>query len=725
MSYKYADLYLKNSVDKQLKIVSDSGITIDNTMLHSENFILEESLCSEDSLVFGTCEASTLKFRVSNVISSLKGKWLTVSETLNGNTDVLFQFGKYKVYSDKPTADRSWRDVEAYDAMYDILNTNVYSWYATLTFPMTLKAFRDSFFTYFGISQESISLINDSMTVEKTIIAEDYKDDSSSVISETLSGKEVINAICEINGCFGHINRSGNFEYIYLKEIIEGLYPSNQLYPSNDIFPRETNTTRLTGTYISCTYEDFITQKITQLQIHQEENDIGVIVGKVGNSYIITGNFLVYGKGTSELTQIANRVLNKISVVRYRPFECSAKGNPCIGLGETVRIQTKRETVYSYVLKRTLTGIQSLKDNYVSSGTEYFDADINSSHFSIVQLKGKANILKRTIEETLSKIVNVEDGLMSQISQTAEKIRTEVQNIKGGLESSITQTADSIRTDVSNTYETKKNADDTKVEIQSSITQTANSIKQEVSENYTTKSDTDSKVSVLSSSITQNAKQIASMVTKDGVVSSINQSAEKVKIKASKLELDGDTQITGGTIHIETTESVDNIIQLQRNGTLVKMGNDGMLATDKTRTAIFQYSQIGIAKNSGSGEIIARLTDNGKGISSYGWDSYSDKRLKHDIELLDIDKSAKFIYSLEPSKFKYNYDPDGHYRHGFIAQKVKASIGADDWAVCGENQFEDGTSYMTVNYLELIADLVATVQSLHKRVCMLEEGDKT
>mgnify|MGYP004539445145 FL=1 len=166
IDYKYASL-LNDGVDKQLRITSeDKRIDITNSELHYEQFELKESLCSQSELKFGTCEASQIKFKVSNVFLPMVGKWLTVSDTLEGHTDASFVFGRYKVVSDVPTDDRRYRNVTAYDAMYDILNKDVAAWYNGLKFPMTLKAFRDSFCSYVGVEQETVTLINDGMTVE-------------------------------------------------------------------------------------------------------------------------------------------------------------------------------------------------------------------------------------------------------------------------------------------------------------------------------------------------------------------------------------------------------------------------------------------------------------------------------------------------------------------------------------------------------------------------------
>ena len=124
VDYKYSELYKQESVDKQLNIAFDGG-NITNTDIHSEQFELTESLCSDSQLRFGSCEASMIKFRISNIFTPLKDKWLTVTETLNHNTDTPFKFGKYKVYSDTPTANRRYRDVVAYDQMYDIINADL------------------------------------------------------------------------------------------------------------------------------------------------------------------------------------------------------------------------------------------------------------------------------------------------------------------------------------------------------------------------------------------------------------------------------------------------------------------------------------------------------------------------------------------------------------------------------------------------------------------------
>ena len=433
MEKSVQQMFYDDSVDKQLIITYPrSGTTLTNAQFQTETMTVTESLCDEQDIRFGCCNASSFEIKVLDTVENFKGKKMRVSILLAGQ-DEAYQLGEYKVYSDKPTADRLYKDIVAYDAMYDILNAEVSGWYNSLTFPMTLRQFRDSFCSYVGVEQEEITLINDDMAVEKTIDPQE------------LPGKTVIEAICEINGCFGHIGRNGKLRYVVLEQMIEGLYPADDLYPSDDLYPADPmGTTEVSRShYISCQYEDFICQHIDKLQIRQEENDIGAISGTGNNCYIIEDNFLVYGKSAEDLQSIADNVLSVIGVVWYRPAQVEARGNPCLEVGDGILLHTTRETIYTYILQRTLKGIQALRDSYTAEGEEYRTGQINGLQKQIIQLKGKSNVLTRTVEETRLELRDVNQNLSAQISINAKQILTKVS--KNNIVSEINQTAESIK----------------------------------------------------------------------------------------------------------------------------------------------------------------------------------------------------------------------------------------------------------------------------------------
>lgn len=572
VDYKYKELFLKSYIDKQLKIAADDGsFAATNSDIHFEDFELTESLCSDSELRFGSCEASMVKFQIRNAFIPLAGKWLTVTETLEGNTDVPFQYGRYKVFSDVPTADREYRDIVAYDAMYDILSADVAAWYNALLpnkdSTVTLKQFRESFIAYFDLEEvvPEDGLVNDNMIIEKTIdivtSGETRSEtEQTSVIGETLSGMDVITAICEINGCFGHIGRDGKFHYIYLPQAIQGLYPADDLFPSNTLYPRDPKGVKVggNGTYINVQWEDYDVRSISALQIRQEENDIGLIYGSGDNVYIIQNNFLVYGKSSEQLDVIAANIYSKIIGITYNPLKsCEAMGNPCLEVGDPIRMFTKFALIETYILERTLKGIQSLRDTYKSNGVERYVENVNSVHQSILQLKGKANILTRTIEETRLEMIDMGEGLSNTISVTAKELRGELKDAKEGLETQIAVTASGIRADVAKTYETKTDASREYTNIRSSITQNANSITAEVTRASTAEGN-------LSSRITITENGLTSKVTKGNISSEISQEVGKVSIKSNRFSLDStNTKITeDGTIETKSVKILGGVIQM-------------------------------------------------------------------------------------------------------------------------------------------------------------------
>lgn len=434
--------YWDSATDKQIVIsVVGTNQKIDNSMLEIGTFALEESLCSESELRFGACEANCVKFTARNTAGNIIGKTISIEETIDGDSKNPMPYGVFKVASDVPTSDRTKRQITAYDAMYDIINTDVKSWYAGLSFPMTLKQFRNSFFAHLGISQVETSLVNDSMTVNKTLVAT-QTDDSSAVTEESsISGKTVVTAICEINGCFGNINREGKFEYVFLKAITSALYPAEDLFPRDDLFPSDANTESMTGHYITFDYEDFQSQAITQLEIKTSEENAGAIVGTAGNNYSITGNFLVSDKTGAELEQIANNLLPIMAQAAYTPIKsCTCVGNPCLTLGEPIRFNTTREIVETYLLQRTLTGVQSKRDSISAQGTQTHSAKVNSIRDTIESVERRTGKLERNADHLQSTYEDLEEQTNTKFEQTTNSIAAEVnraQKAEGALDASL------------------------------------------------------------------------------------------------------------------------------------------------------------------------------------------------------------------------------------------------------------------------------------------------
>ena len=400
---EYNDIF-KNPVLKQIEITSSGGVTISNTNIVSESMSLEQSLCSEENLRYGRCEASCFRIRIADLNHDFTGEWLDVTMKVVTSTEgwLLLQdgsflltedgdrlklsdedieelevnLGHFKVYSDKPSNDRRWRDLVCYDRMYDILNADVTSWYNGLTFPMTIQAFRNSLFTHLSITQESASLVNDSFNVQGGFEAD-----------EAISAKTIIEAICEFNGVFGHVNADDKFQYM------------------------SPGTTQLELDYYkdgTGAYEDYVTEAVTGVKAIGSDDDVGTSVGTTSNVYIIENNPIIYGtEGTQELTTALTNILNLISAYTYRPFAVETYGNPMLPLGQTLKVSTKNQNIISYVINKTMTGIQALKDNYSALGQKKYPSKVNSISTQVKRTKGKVHTIKNTVDELSSEITAV------------------------------------------------------------------------------------------------------------------------------------------------------------------------------------------------------------------------------------------------------------------------------------------------------------------------------
>lgn len=726
---KNKELYYESSIDKQLNIeVIGTKHVIDNSMREQDTFTLTETLNDGTELKFGSCMPNQISFTGREVPIATKGMKLRVTETLEGNEDDPFEYGTYTVQSDTPTADRTKRQITAYDAMYDIINADVKSWYDGLTFPMTLKQFRDSFFTHLGIEQKEAGLVNDGMTVNKTLTTT-QSDDSSVTAESIISGKTIIEAICEINGAFGNIGRDGRFEYVVLKAITSALYPAEDLYPRDDLFPSDANTESMTGHYITFDYEAFQSQAITQLEIRADDSTAGAIVGTSGNNYVISGNFLISDKTGAEMKQIANNLLPVIAQAEYTPIKsCTCVGNPCLELGDPIRFNTSREIVETYILQRTLTGVQSKRDSIVSAGTETHAMKNPTTRETVEALKRRTHILEENADHLQSTYDDLEEQTNTKFEQTAKSISAEVnraQKAEGQLDASL---------------ELKLGRDEN-----------------------------------------------------DQVISMINASADRIFLKGNRLviesdnfELDSDGRVTIiDSLRFLSTALGDNltIIGLDGKGRpmlqniLVDTGSvtdqDGVAlgyhastadyatkagsagtaesATQCIKASTAYYLQgIGSSEHvqiSGNGNLIPNsssiycgTTPNpfAGGYSSGGWKTTSDRRKKKDFQkLLEDDRFERFFMLLQPMKYRF-IENDKEIHIGFVAQDVEqammdcnisdeefyglehAALSKKDFESYEEwNKFLDNNNgandMYTLCYQEFIALNTAMIQKLQNR----------
>lgn len=462
--YEYRNLFYSDFAEKNY-IITDGVCSIsgsstlsfgDYTVLIQNDELssaikIHEFVTDEDCLNFGESDSSYIEFSITASVLPLKGKELKLYIYLNEDVNSLMLIGNYKVTSDKPTANRDYRDIIAYDRLYDFANTNVASWYENLFVDddsyITVREMRESLLSEFNLVDDTDTneMLNDNVPIYHTM---DYSNGGE------LFGSDILYYLNAINGCFGHINRKGHYVSIRLKTGIQTIYPSPLLHPSPDLYP--------TNPVVSYTieesyykppvvYEDYVTKITTGVQIREDDDDQGVIVGTDSNVYIMEGNFLLYGKSLEELTEIANNILLTIKQIHYRPVELNMVGDLCLEVGDPLRIVTNNKIIYSYILSRELTLETIINDHIESTGLEERSEQTNNVSKEVSQLKGKTFKLESTVDGLNLRLSNIEDGSATVISVMNGNINAEITRAtesEGELASYIQATSEAISLEV-------------------------------------------------------------------------------------------------------------------------------------------------------------------------------------------------------------------------------------------------------------------------------------
>lgn len=578
---------------RDITLAFGNGVTIGNDSIANEAMTFEEMICENSSLKFGSCNASSFSVEVKDTEHTFKNETLDVTMTTG---DFTRNIGKFKVYSDNKTDDKTRRKIVAYDAIYEAKNKDVADWYLGLDFPMSLKAFRDSFFSYLGITQVDATLVNDDMNVEKTLSP------------TTMSALTVMEAICEINACFGHINSDGEFEYINLFERM-GKAKDDAFSPYAIEYKMGT-----------LKYEEFQCKHITQVTIRQEDNDIGCTVGEDGNTYVIQGNFLCYGKVETELTPIANNFMSKAYFYEYTPASVSTRGRPYMELGDFVKaVAQNGDTVVFPILRRSMSGIIALMDKYEAKGAESFDEKKYTLTEQVQQIKGKSNVLTRTIEETKSEIKELDNDIKNNYSTTtdtkslidasakdikleitdetdkklqdyytSEQTDTQINLSKDGIMQSVEQKIDALGSiyPSEDLYPStdlfSANGFTTTAEVGAVVNMTAEMLQTQIYDdlhsNYYTKKETANEISARLTSYVDNdtyesyvsatAKEISAKLATNDLITEFNASAEKVELKSNrlivestnfKLSADGTVEAKNGKFSGTVTATEGNV----------------------------------------------------------------------------------------------------------------------------------------------------------------------
>lgn len=209
----------------------------------------------------------------------------------------------------------------------------------------------------------------------------------------SITGRDVVRSLLEVCGCFFRLDRyKGLPEFVYPTK--GGLYPSNTLYPADDLYPRAgTDQLYSMGKYISVIAENYEVKNYGRIQILKriKSSDTQSVVEwqyegdpDMENTYIIDDNIFYCAEemeydydGMPEVAAMLEGMWGVISNLGYFPNVTQALGAPWLECGDRVGLLTYDGGFETFVFRRTLKGIQNLRDTYESEGDEITPAISN------------------------------------------------------------------------------------------------------------------------------------------------------------------------------------------------------------------------------------------------------------------------------------------------------------------------------------------------------------
>lgn len=376
----------------RLEFPNGESANITKEKIYQEAMSLEESIVEGDTVQYGSCNASIFKIRVADFTDNIEGARMNVyidflNESLGNLLDV--PFGKY-IISQPPerTSDRRWRNITAVDYMtlFDVDITNFYNvtLFPTDSTTRTIKQCREMLYQYIGIQYEQVNLVNDSAIVNKTITP------------NTLSGRDFLQKLLEINGCFGH------FDY-------EGIFRHPILY-SNDSKIHDIQTFKN-----DCNYDDYNVAGFNEVVILNED---GAKKASFSNTqtnkvtYTVANNYILFNLSSDDTRTVARKMLTQIVNCPYRKNNVTVHGGIYIGLADKYTVhpslydgtQTITNTFKSYCFARTIQGIQALSSTFTANINNVSDESSRDITTEIESLRNKTNSVEKEVDYLGAKV---------------------------------------------------------------------------------------------------------------------------------------------------------------------------------------------------------------------------------------------------------------------------------------------------------------------------------
>lgn len=195
--------------------------------------------------------------------------------------------------------------------------------------------------------------------------------------------RELQSSTYEMNCQFGQLDRTTDlFSGINLNN--ERLFPAETLFPDNGLYPngnaehvnRSSYEKLWTDSQGVQKFKDLIiTYKALKPDGNEEEQTLTRTVNSDGTqNYNMSSNWLFKNLvwTAEQVAEYADAMVEKMRNVTWFPFEMWCAGLPYIEVGDELEIATPEGTYTSYILTRSLKGIQDMHDTYINGTLDIF-----------------------------------------------------------------------------------------------------------------------------------------------------------------------------------------------------------------------------------------------------------------------------------------------------------------------------------------------------------------
>lgn len=195
--------------------------------------------------------------------------------------------------------------------------------------------------------------------------------------------RDTLSSVYELEACYGKLDRTTDlFAPVELNQ--GGLYPQDTLYPADNLYPQGNMVHPFPSSYQKLWTDTIGEQSFRYLIITYKTMENGQEVEKTlqrtvntygTTNYNMSDNWLFRNLiwTAEDVGDYADAMVLKMKDIRWFPFEMWAAGLPHIETGDAIEITDKNgDTHTSYVLTRTLNGIQDLQDTFINGELDVF-----------------------------------------------------------------------------------------------------------------------------------------------------------------------------------------------------------------------------------------------------------------------------------------------------------------------------------------------------------------